>query len=283
MWPRRRSNAVGAAASISTSVVVPTRDRPGDLARCLTALARQGEDLEVVVVDDGSADRAAVASVAQDASVLLRRGGDGPAAARNAGIAAASGDVVLFVDDDCEPEPNWAAALRAAALGGSGVASGRTRAPDAADAAVRASQAVIDALQLDRGKRAGDELAFAPTCNLACSRAVLEEVRFDESFPLAAGEDRVFSDRLVAAGHPPVYEPAAVVVHHQDPGVRALLKRQYRYGQGAAQYLARDDARGQTPPGFRRRLLRRCLREGAGVAALAVAGQAATVAGYLRG
>src|SRR5207247_1813494 len=49
----------------SISVVIPTRDRPMSLRRCLGALAEQLplEDLEVIVVDDGSADRPAGAEV----------------------------------------------------------------------------------------------------------------------------------------------------------------------------------------------------------------------------
>ena len=274
-----------ASSSPRASVVVPTRDRPAALARCLAALRRQEPGLEVVVVDDGSRDAGAVSAAAGGARVVRREGG-GPAAARNAGVAVSEGEVILFCDDDCEPEPGWARALVATAVV-SGVASGRTVAPPGAGAPVLASQTVIDALQLDPDRGAGEELAFAPTCNLACRKDVLERVRFDERFPFAAGEDRDFSDRLGAAGFAPVYEPRGVVIHHQEPGVGAMLRRQYRYGRGAAHYLGKVGARGRPAPGFRRRLLRRCMDErpavaALAVAALAVAGQAATAAGYLR-
>jgi hypothetical protein len=146
---------------------------------------------------------------------------------------------------------------------------------------VRASQAVIDALQLDPDRGPGDALAFAPTCNLGCAREVLEAVRFDEGFPLAAGEDRDFCNRLAAAGSAPVYEPGAVVVHEQAGGVAELLRRQYRYGRGAAHLFARPAAP-RTAPGFRRRLVRRGFELGPAVGALALAGQAATAAGYAR-
>ncbi len=247
-------------SSPSISVVIPTRNRPEGLRRCLEALDRGTAAVETVVVEDSR--------------------GNGPAAARNEGIGRASGEIVLFVDDDCVPDAAWAETL-AAATRRAGCAAGRSLAPQGAGAAVRASQAVIDALQLDPDRGPGDALGFAPACNLGCSRELLERVRFDEGFPLAAGEDRDFCNRLVDAGFPPVYEPSAVVVHEQAGGVAELLRRQYRYGRGAAHLFARRGA-APTAPGFRRRLVRRCFDLGPSVGALTLAGQAATAAGYAR-
>jgi len=86
------------------SVVIPTRDRRGLLALTLRcALRQRGVDLEVVVVDDGSTD---------DTADMLRRLGDprvhlvrhatptGVSASRNAGVAAARGEWIAFLDDD---------------------------------------------------------------------------------------------------------------------------------------------------------------------------------------
>ncbi|MGH2951859.1 MAG: glycosyltransferase family 2 protein, partial [Solirubrobacterales bacterium] len=96
---------------MTVSVVVPTRDRPESLARCLRALAGQelGE-LEIVVVDDGSRDRGTVEAVVARTSRarVIRLPGRGPAAARNVGARAAEGRVVCFTDDDCEADPGWA-------------------------------------------------------------------------------------------------------------------------------------------------------------------------------
>ncbi len=86
---------------------------PGPLARCLAALdGQRGVRLEVLVVDDGSRDPADIRRIAASHGVrLLRLEGGGPAAARNAGIRAARGSVVLLTDDDCIPSPDWAAEL----------------------------------------------------------------------------------------------------------------------------------------------------------------------------
>ena len=86
------------------SVVIPTRDRRRLLALTLHSVRRQREvDLEVVVVDDGSADDTAetVAALADPRIRLVRHDRpQGVSAARNRGIAEAGGAWVAFLDDD---------------------------------------------------------------------------------------------------------------------------------------------------------------------------------------
>lgn len=86
------------------TVVIPTLDRPALLAPTLSALTRQTLDsLEVLVVDDGSQDAAAVREVAESFSPLvrlLRIGNAGEAGAVNRGIAEARGEFVSFLSDD---------------------------------------------------------------------------------------------------------------------------------------------------------------------------------------
>jgi GT2 family glycosyltransferase len=92
---------------MNASVVVPTRNRRDELARCLGALKAQrtARSYEVIVVDDGSLPPLREAETTP--AVLIRGRGDGPAAARNAGIAHAQGDFVLFTDDDAIPDLDW--------------------------------------------------------------------------------------------------------------------------------------------------------------------------------
>lgn len=105
---------------VDVTVVVPTYNRRDSLVRTLGALDRQrtvtaaGRSFrfEVVVVDDGSTD--GTADVVQQARTtnslrLVCQSNAGPAAARNAGIRAARGDVVVFIDDDVEPAPQCVA------------------------------------------------------------------------------------------------------------------------------------------------------------------------------
>ncbi len=101
------------------TVVVPTRDRRDLLLRAVgTALAQQAVEVQVVVVDDGSSDGSAGAVREQygDAVTVVRNPGDGgPSAARNVGIAQATGDWIAFLDDDDVWAPGKLAAQLAAA------------------------------------------------------------------------------------------------------------------------------------------------------------------------
>jgi glycosyltransferase involved in cell wall biosynthesis len=100
---------------LAFTVVVPTRNRPQSLGRCLTAVERQDAPgpFEIVVVDDGSADDRAVASVVAShaRARYVQQEPSGSVSARNRGVREARAPVVLLLDDDCEPRPDWARLL----------------------------------------------------------------------------------------------------------------------------------------------------------------------------
>jgi glycosyltransferase involved in cell wall biosynthesis len=93
------------------SVVIPTHDRRDPLRRLLGALGRQDSvpgGFEVVVVADGCADGTVAALRDMNHGfpcAVLEQAASGPAAARNRGAAHATGDILLFLDDDVEPRP----------------------------------------------------------------------------------------------------------------------------------------------------------------------------------
>jgi glycosyltransferase involved in cell wall biosynthesis len=261
------------------SVVVPTRDRPAALERCLGALARQtAPSLEVLVVDDASRDegatRAAIAR-AYPAARVLRGTGRGPAAARNLGVRDARGATVCFTDDDCRPDPDWAARLATACDGGA--AAGTTLADPAAGRCAAAAQLLTDVLQVASLRHDGAGLGFAPSCNLACATELARALPFDESFPLAAGEDRDWCARLARAGARLSYVPAATVVHRPQLGLRGLLRQQRRYGRGAVRF--RQAGGSLAGPAYYACLARECARAGVRVTALVALAQAAVAVG----
>lgn len=272
------------------SIVVATRDRPQALERCLTALTWQTErSLEIVVVDDGSSDPAAVRDVvartlpAADrapAAQLISGAGRGPAAARNLGAAAARGAIVCFTDDDCVPVPRWAQQLARACVGGA-AAAGPTIADPAAGRAAAASQLLTHTLQMASLQDATQTLGFAPTCNLACPAAVVRQLPFDESFGLAAGEDRDWCSRLQAAGIPLRYVAAARVEHRPSMGLSGLLRQGVRYGRGAVSFRASSPGRRLSGRRFYGRLARELLAAGPLTAACVALAQAAVASGAL--
>src|SRR5436190_24068624 len=99
------------------SVVIPHYSDIAGLTLCLAALRRQNwaaDAFEIIVADNNSSGGvAAVQAIAGDIRVVhAPEQGAGPA--RNAGVAAARGDVLAFIDADCIAEPDW---LRAGVAG----------------------------------------------------------------------------------------------------------------------------------------------------------------------
>src|SRR5690606_33997990 len=99
-----------APALLAVSVVVPTYNRSTVLHNTLASVARQTAapgPIEVIVVDDGSTQALAPAFLGQFSLPLrcLRQDNAGATRARNAGAAAATGDLLVFVDDDISLEP----------------------------------------------------------------------------------------------------------------------------------------------------------------------------------
>ncbi len=86
------------------SVIIPTYNCTQLLPQAVRSVLDQGlspDDLELIVVDDGSADDVAEALAPFDGAVtLLRQANAGPAAARNRGVAASQGTYVAFLDAD---------------------------------------------------------------------------------------------------------------------------------------------------------------------------------------
>jgi succinoglycan biosynthesis protein ExoM len=112
--------ACNAAEVLNVSIAIPTQRRPEGLARAVRSVFRQtGVDLsrlELVIVDNDAAGSAAAMArqLAAEAPFEVRYAHEpaaGVANARNASLAAASGELIAFIDDDEEAAPGWLAAL----------------------------------------------------------------------------------------------------------------------------------------------------------------------------
>jgi len=267
------------------AAIVPTRNRPQSLARCLDALERQERmpELEIVVVDDGSADAAAVgAAVARcpRARLVRRARAEGPAAARNRGARATRAEILLFTDDDCEPAPEWSARMAAAIDDGADAVAGITVNGRPDDPIASASETVIAYVQ-ERARGQGATTQFAASNNLGVAAHVFADVAFDTAYRY--GEDRDWCARVVAAGFTLKVEPDAVVAHNQDLTLATFVRQQFGYGRGAYRFHSRhQEAGGLEAPTFYARLLGRGFEQGVVRGALVGVAQAATAAGYAR-
>ena len=99
-------------ALADVTVVIPARDRPAYLDRCLAAL---GRSYPVIVVDDGSRQAAEIAGLCRrhGATLIRRPASGGPGPARNDGLAQVTTSLVAFLDSDCETGPEWITSLAA--------------------------------------------------------------------------------------------------------------------------------------------------------------------------
>lgn len=263
------------------SVVVPTRDRPTQLARCLAALeAQTAAAFEVIVVDDASLDAEAVAAVARGAphAQLVRGGGRGPAAARNVGARHARAPIVCFTDDDCRPDPGWLDAVRGRIASGAEAVAGPTVNGQPGDVFGAASQTITNHLMEWSYDARSGAVAFAPTSNVACTAELIRALPFDERYPLAAGEDREWCGRLRERGVALVFEPTATVRHHQELSPARFWRQQVRYGRGARRWH-RQGREGSQPVAFYTSLLRRGFAHGPRVGAAVVLAQLVTAIG----
>ncbi len=225
------------------SVIVCTRNGASRIAACLAALARQTLPAhEIIVVDDGSIDGTADL-VARDfpSVVLLRLEPCGLSAARNAGADEATGDILAFTDDDCEPDEDWLAGLAGAFANGWDAAGGPNLPPwpaDDAGAIVAAAPGAPSHVMLDDG-----EAEHLPGCNIAIRRAAYFDAGgFDPVFT-TAGDDVNFCWRLREKGFRLGFAPTAFVWHHRRSSLRGYLRQQIGYGRAEALLIAKHPGR----------------------------------------
>jgi len=217
----------------SISVVVCSYNGSRTIRDTLEGLAHlEYPNYEVIVVDDGSTD--ATPSIASEFEVrLISTPNGGLSRARNIGAAAATGEIVAYIDDDAYPDPQWlhylAARLENGAWAGVG---GPNLAPPGdgliADCVANAPGGPLHVLLSDR------EAEHIPGCNMAFWKSAIEAIGgFDEQFR-TAGDDVDFCWRLIDRGLKIGFSPAAVVWHHRRNSVSTYWKQQCGYGKAEA-------------------------------------------------
>lgn len=229
------------------SVVIPTRDRAQTLAVTLERLrAQEGVDgnAEIVVVDNGSTDETplVLASAVEGPGLplrWLREPRPGPAAARNAGVRAADGDVVLFLGDDVRPAgPGLLAGHLEAHRDRETGVLGRVRWDPAAGVTTLMEWLDSSGVQFDYGRlRPGpvDPVRYLYTAHVSLPKAALLGVGgFDERFTSAAVEDLELGLRLSRRGFVLRYEPSLVGLHDHPTTYAESLRRAERIGAAAA-------------------------------------------------
>ena len=218
------------------AIIVPSYNRPEQLHRCLVALTRQDHpSYEVIIVDDGSVKPlASVCGPFAPVVRCIRQQNTGPAAARNRGAESTSAAFIAFTDDDCIPRPNWLSALQAAHQGQElRLVGGRVENGLPSDRYAAASQSLCDFLYEYFGAKSG-KMPFFTSNNMALSRNGFEKLGgFDETFGLAAAEDREFGLRWRERGGENYYAADAVIDHFHAMTLHKFWRQHSNYGAGA--------------------------------------------------
>ncbi|WP_174887052.1 glycosyltransferase [Streptomyces abyssomicinicus] len=244
-----------------TTVVVATRERAEQLARAVDSLLAQDHpDFEVVVVDNApvtTATRELVEGRYGERVRYVREPGPGLARAHNAGLAATSGEVVAFTDDDVVADPRWLSELTApfAADPGLGCTTGlilparlRTPAQVLLESNGGFAKGFAPRVYDPAAPPADDPLfpftagRFGSGAAMAFRTAVLRSVGgFDAATgtgtPARGGDDLYGFVRVIGDGHRLRYVPRALVWHHHRETWRDLENQAFGYGAGLTAYL----------------------------------------------
>lgn len=240
------------------SVIVPTRDRPELLTVALRGLCRQSypsECFEVLIVEDGGSPRSEkVVGEQRDCLASVRylvRPAEGVNACRNAGLAAAAGELIVFTDDDVDPPATWLEELvrgtlrhpEAACFGGPVRIRFEGREPQ------MCGEHSISKGEVDLGPDERSlELVRLIGANLAIRTETLRTLGgFDERVVVGAGADGEWQHRLLASGGQIYYIPSAWLWHRRTADMlrrTRLLRVRFRRGMDEVLYRRNRARRG---------------------------------------
>ena len=221
------------------SVIIPARNAAEHLGQCLAALRQQTHPEllhQLIVVDNGSTDDTA-AIAQQHGAIVVHQPKRGAAAARNAGLAIATGDIICCTDADCTPTADWLAQISAPL---------REHPHLTACKGVYLTQQkelVARFVQLEYEDkydhlRPQPTIDFIDTYSAAYRREVLlANNGFDENIFYV--EDQELSFRLAAQGYQMVFQPSAAVYHLHAHTLWGYLRKKYYIAYWKAQVTRR--------------------------------------------
>ncbi len=221
----------------SVSIIIPTYARPELDPGLVQALADQtyAGPVQVIVVDNNAEPTVKV----PENWISVHEPTPGSYAARNAGVAAATGDVLAFTDDDCCPDPSWLErAVAALARNPRSAIGGRVRLTTRPSPSAAESYEKMFDLQQRRFVASG----FAATANLVVEADDFARVgRFDAS--LFSGGDVEWGRRAGLSGVTIIYADDVLVLHRARRTTREVLRKHRRVTGGQCTLALRRNGR----------------------------------------
>jgi glycosyltransferase involved in cell wall biosynthesis len=213
--------------SLRVAAVLPAGGELALLDGALAALRAQDRRLDELIVVDDTRDGSLPAP---DGVRVLRSGGRGPYAARNAGWRATDADVVLFCDLRSRPRPEWARRIAELFEDPSVAVAGSEVLVSGGDSLAARAGERHQFFELRKYIEEPVVRPYFPTCNLAVRRADLEAVGgFEE---IRSGADAILCWRILDR---PGRRLAAVREVLMDwiprDRIRGYLEQNYRYGK----------------------------------------------------
>jgi len=216
------------------SVIVCSYNGASTVESCLRSLENlRYRSYEVVFVDDGSTDRTQEILRQFPWVRVIRQRNMGLSYARNVGMNAAKGDIIVYTDSDCEADEDWLYYLVLALVGSKHVGMGGPNlVPDEGSwvaACVGLAPGGPTHVMID------DRTAeHVPGCNMAFYTWAAKQANgFDSQFR-KAGDDVDFIWRLQHLGYTIGFAPSAQVWHYRRNTVEAYLRQQRGYGEAEA-------------------------------------------------
>ena len=223
------------------SIITPTYNRADELVHLYESLKKQTVDLklfEFIISDDGSTD--ITQSMVEEWQFnspfkikFISQKNQGPGAARNHGLDIAEGELILFIDSDCEAHPDWIQTIYEEYLNDSFDACGG---PDGSKDDFTTVQKAIDFAMTSfittGGMRGHSEKMMAKffprTHNMGLKRSVYEKVGgFGD---LRHGQDIELSNRIRKSGARIKFLINAVVYHRRRTSIKQFFKQVFNWG-----------------------------------------------------
>ena len=223
------------------SIVTPTYNRANELKYLYKSLQHQSVDfglLEFIISDDGSTDstQLMVEKWKEESEILIKyitQENQGPGEARNHGLRVAKGDLILFIDSDCEAHPDWIKIIYDEYQKNSFDAFGG---PDAAKDDFSLLQKSIDfsmtSFFTTGGMRGHSEKMMAKffprTHNMGIKKSIYSKVGGFGN--LRHGQDIEFSNRVRKSGARIKFLINAIVYHRRRTSIKQFFKQVFNWG-----------------------------------------------------